>query len=724
MKKRIVRIAIYIAAIFISVSLLIGEFSFFSKAFDIRFDEQARIHLDTVAGQLSTSFAKAHILTDSITSHLTSQLLSKPEISKMMTEIVGSYPINGLFFTIDSPARQVYSLLYSAKTGFIDIPPGNENYKEYTRQTLVKGCSWWTFPMMDELMGERIVGCCVPFRAKSGESGVVMVIYNTTHLYDRLQNMGLNRFGLPYMMDSLTYFVAHPVDEIRSLAELADNYHDSVLKTLVNDLRIGNLTQKNYTHDNTVTGKKCSEILAPIAGMGWIVGLSVYDGHSLESASYRQAMKRSGIRIIIYLVITLILLLIVINEQFFRCRKPQLYYSSLPFVSLCVITAVIAIYDSFPVNGYLSDQQEYDKDVFEQTHLDASQRKLLDEKGIKEKWDPRRIVDSRSLATFINGYGRQAQELYGEPTRLIPTGIHIQAIEFDNSCEIRVSGILWQKFLNEESAGSAYHTHEYPKKGILFPGARISSYELADSIDIFLDGHSGILCRWNFDIDIPQKLSNKLFPFGTNELSLPLWSADLDDNTLIVPDLEAYKQTFPDICPGLASNLSISGWNIVDSYYSYSIESYLTNFGNTYMRGVNRFPELIFNVSVSRKFLDSLVCKIIPLSVVLVLLFTILFVRNDSDGFNNIIGCSGLFFVLILDHINLRESVTSGGIMYLEFCYFFTYLLLLLITVTSFRVDSGSSSEKFLKITNTILMRYFWTIILGLMAITTIVRFY
>lgn len=709
---------------FIIWSLLIGEFTFFSKALDIRFEEQARTKLNTVAEQLSTSLANAHLLTDSITSSLTSQSFAKSHIKNMMIGVVDSYPIDGLFFTIDSPAKRSYSLLYSSKRGFMDIPHGNETYKEYAHWTLAKGCSWWTSPIMDELMGERIVACCVPFWANSDETGIVMVIYNTTHMYDRLQGMGLNRYGLPYIIDSETYFVAHPVDETRSLAQLANDYNDPTLITLANNLLSDNPTLKSYTHNNTVTVQQCTEILASIAETGWVAGLSVYDGHSLESASYRQAMKQSAIRMLIYLVITFIILLVFINDRFFRFHLPQLYYYSLPFVFLGVIISIIVIYNFFPVNGYLSDQQEYDKAVFEPIHLEASQRKLLDEKGIKEKWDPRRIVDSHSLTTFTDGYSTQAQGLYGESMKLIPTGIYVQSIQFNNSYEIRVSGILWQKFINDNSVCSKYHTSEYPKKGITFPGARVDSYELTDSIDIFIDGHHGTLYRWTFDIDIPQKLSSKLFPFGTSELRLPLWSADLDDNTLIVPDLDSYKQTFPDICPGIDNNLSISGWDIVNSYYSYSIESYLTNFGNTYMRGVNRFPELVFNVSVTRKFLDSLVCKIIPLLVVLVLLFAILFVRNDSDAFNNIIGCSGLFFVLVFDHINLRESVASGDIMYLEYCYFFSYLLLLLITVTSFRIESESKAGKLLEITNTILMRYFWVIIFGLLTMATIVKFY
>lgn len=258
----------------------------------------------------------------------------------------------------------------------------------------------------------------------------------------------------------------------------------------------------------------------------------------------------------------------------------------------------------------------------------------------------------------------------------------------------------------------------------MFPGAQINEYRQTDSIPIFIDGRSAILCRWVFDIDMPQKFSHSLFPFGKNELRLPLWSVDLDDNTVIIPDLEAERQTYPDICPGLGNNFAINGWNILSSYYSYTLESYLSNFGNSDMRGINRFPELTFNVPISRKFFDSLVCKIIPILIILVLLFTILFVRKDDDGFNNVIGCSGLFFVLVFDHINLRESVLSDRIMYLEYCYFLTYLLLLLITVTSFRIENDSPVSKYLRMTDKLLKHYFWVIFFGFMAMTTILKFY
>jgi preprotein translocase subunit SecG len=191
----------------------------------------------------------------------------------------------------------------------------------------------------------------------------------------------------------------------------------------------------------------------------------------------------------------------------------------------------------------------------------------------------------------------------------------------------------------------------------------------------------------------------------------------LDDNTILTPDLESYKQIYPTDIPGLDNHFHIKGWDVSGSYYSYSMESYLCNFGNPDIYGINKFPELIFNISISRKFIDILICKIVPLMVVLVLLFTILFVRVKSDGFNNIIGCSGLFFVLVLDHINLRENVLSEQIMYLEYCYFFSYILLLLITITSF--DMSKNGHSYNSWVDTVLKKYFWTVIFGAMAVVT-----
>ncbi len=557
---------------------------------------------------------------------------------------------------------------------------------------------------------------------------MVLVIYRTAHIYKRLLQFGLSRYGLPYIIDSTTAFIAHPLDEVRSLGELGEDYNDPVLIKLKQDLTVNRRLGESYFHRNTVTGQWCNEVFSSIKETGWLMGLSVYNGRSLESESYRQSMKQCAIRIISCAAMGLVLLLIFMDQYFFFTRRSQFFAYFLPAVFFGVIVGVISVYNRFPVNGervapYISG------DSFERIKTNTVAQDFLTKKRIYHKWDPKRIADIKSLDNFLNSYKEQSQKQYKEPVRSIPTGLYIHAIQFVNSYEIRVAGSVWQKFLSRDSKGlkiqkQKYHWDSYPKKGILFPGAQINEYEQADSLSILMEGNKATLYRWRFDVNLPQQLSYALFPFGKNELVLPVWSADLDDNTVLTPDLESYKQLYPDICPGLGNHFEINGWNISSSYYSYSMESYLCDFGNTDMYGLNRFPELVFNISISRKFLDILVCKIVPIFVVWVLLFTILFVRDNDDGFNNVIGCSGLFFVLVFDHINLRQSVLSESIMYLEYCYFFTYLLLLLITVTSFQLETETKIVSSLQWTDSILKRYFWAIITGLMAVTTILRFY
>jgi hypothetical protein len=537
-------------------------------------------------------------------------------------------------------------------------------------------------------------------------------MYEATAIYHLLHETGLTRFCLPYVMDSLTNFVAHPLDETRSLLELAKNYSDKTLIQMSEDVINRRPLNDKYIHINTVTKKKCNERLLPVDKTGWLLGVSVYDGVPLETAEYQKAMRQAYIQMIIYCAILLMLLFVWLNDNKISTGANSLYML-FPVVLLVMMIAIVVAYNRFP--------QQSEKEVsLGDTSFSKTETRF-------NKWEQRRIVDKQSLNSFIDVYQRESMELYNESAKIIPTGVYIYSVEFLDSHAIKVTGTFWQKYLQTgvaypEEIQSLYHFDTYEKKGLFFPGGHVSGIEQTDTAGIVLDNYPAMLFRWNFDIEIEQQLSYSLYPFGKNDISLTLWSNNLDDNTVMTPDLDSYKQIYPTDCPGLDNHFRIRGWDIAGAYYSYSMESYLCNFGNTNIYGINLFPELIYNISISRKFIDILICKIVPLIVVLVLLFTILFVRITSDGFNNIIGCSGLFFVLVLDHINLRESVLSEQIMYLEFCYFFSYILLLLITITSF--DISKSGHSYNTWVDNVLKQYFWTIIFGAMSIITIVFFW
>jgi hypothetical protein len=726
--KRLVLEKIIGIAVFTGLLILIAdELSFFHTARNISFEEPAREKLSASAQALDSAFSKIKIVTDSIFGNIEGESLEKASVQKQMEKLVNLYPIDGLFFAFENKdIRNSYALLFSKCSGFIEVPnlfeeSVDNQYKKWYYETYEKGQAWWIDPVSEKLFGERIVGCCLPLSLKGGEKGFAMIIYNSTRIYERLQQFGLSRYGLPYIMDSTTVFIAHPLDETRSLGQLGEDYADHVLVRLTEDLTIRKKLKDDYIHRNTVTGQLCKENFAPINETGWLLGLSVYDGGSLESKIYQYSMKCCLIHLLLLGSLWIIVVIFFISQWL---KKQACFSYILPFLFFGIIIGIIAAYNRFPVNNY-SAQGNYLNSIFEQIKINQEEQDFLNKYKIYNKWDPQRIVDYNSLYKFIDRYREESLKLYDDPVKIIPTGLYLHSIQFVNSYEIRVSGILWQKFEvsdTGENNKSIFHSPDYPGKGILFPGAQINEYEQTDTL--FAGEKKMVLYRWNFDINIPQQLSYSLFPFGKNNITLPLWSVNLDDNTILIPDMESYKQLYPDVCPGLGNNFKINGWNILSTYYSYAMESYLCNFGNTDIYGINRFPELMFNISVSREFINSLVCKIIPIGVVLVFLFTILFVRDNSDGFNNIIGCSGLFFVLVFDHINLRETVLSDGIMYLEYCYFFTYVLLLLVTLTSFQSENNVKVKEYLQGSNRMLKRFFWIFVFGTMAITTLFIFY
>ncbi len=735
--NRTIAIALWIAV----AAFFLQEYRFFAKARDIHFEEAARDKLKNAAERLDTTFRMARMLSGNISTGLSEpDSLNKKYIKELMKKYCSRYPIDGLFFALENVGNgnrsESYAIVMEKEKEFmyseIDDFYTLENtglYKKWYTETLKKDTAIWRGPVYDDLLGTRIIACCVPIYPENGrKKGMVAVIYRTSLFYKRIHHMGLSRYGLPYIMDSSTHFVAHPLDEVRSLRELAKENDDLTLLEMSDDIKLGKLFSKDYIHVNTVTQKICNEVFHPLKETSWFFGLSVYNGYSLESATYHKAMKQSYIRLILYALFFVLILLTFMGNEISKFQYSVYYYAAFPLLFFVGIAMIIGAYNRYPFHKKTSVLTENNTN-FEQIKIAKENQTFLDNQKIYNKWDPTRIVDIQSLNIFLDNYRNESCETQSEPVKIIPTGIYLNSLQFLSSYELKMTGFCWQKFLTADVPHSkellnTYHLSDYDKAGVIFPGSTVNTYELVDSLPILLEGEAGILYRWKFDIEITQHLSYALYPFGKNNIVLPIWSTGLDDNTLLTPDLNAYKQLYPDVCPGLANNFYINGWNVYSTFFSYSLESYLCDFGNAEIIGSNRFPELMFNIDISRKFIDIVVCKIIPLLVVLVLLFTILFVRDDDDGFNNIIGCSGLFFVLVFDHINLRETIMSDSIMYLEYCYFFTYLLLLVITVTSFHVETNSKIKQYYQWADKSLKKFFWAVIFGMMLMATVLIFY
>jgi len=654
---------------------------------NIKFEYYAKESLQAVADELNLLFSE----TDAFYNEILPLLESKTDFNEL-NQFVNTRK-NELF------ADEIY---------FIEIDSDLKTKPDWLKEVIDKNINEniWGGPVFDSSIGKRIAYYIIPYN--KNETYIVF-IYSSSKIYKKLLQTDISRFGIPYIMNNLTYFIAHPLGETRSLLQLGYENNNKVLIRLSDDVIQGKKLGNNYHHINTITKQTASEILIKLDKTGWFLGFITYDGKSLESAEYQTTLRRW-----IILLVFIVSVLLIITWHLFACDKiKKIIILVYPAALLVILVSIISAYNIYPL-----ETVNYNKtNEFSETHLQE----------IYPKWDMRRLISQNSLQAFIRDYQYESEILYGEYAKLIPTGVYFYGADFINPYTIRLTGTFWQKFLilgenYPQEMLDIYYYEDFDKKGVFLPGAYINKIDQTDITETMIGDYPMRLFRWNFDIESVQKLSYSLYPFGKNNIELTFWANDIDSNVILVPDLDGYMQLYPTAKPGIDRYFHLKSWDVYSSYFTYKMESYLSNFGNIDIQGVNQFPELIFCISIMRRFGDILIGKVIPLTIVLLLLFTILFVRDRSDGFNNIIGCSGLFFVLIIDHINLRESIAPEEIMFLEFAYFLSYALLLFVAVTSF--DIFKRGEKYSIKLDSIIRKYFWTFVMGVMTIVTAVRFW
>lgn len=132
---------------------------------------------------------------------------------------------------------------------------------------------------------------------------------------------------------------------------------------------------------------------------------------------------------------------------------------------------------------------------------------------------------------------------------------------------------------------------------------------------------------------------------------------------------------------GLAKNLSISDWNVLGTFFSYEeVEN------NNY--------NLTFNIYVKRNILAPFISNLLPFFVIIgLLLVLILLIPKDKEKLNIdffLGSISGLFFTILISQNSLREDISTGEILYLDYFYFFLYFILIftIILIFLYKINS------------------------------------
>ncbi len=319
------------------------------------------------------------------------------------------------------------------------------------------------------------------------------------------------------------------------------------------------------------------------------------------------------------------------------------------------------------------------------------------------------------------------------PQKRIPTAVFIQSLNFNSSSQVNLTGYISQ--IHAQSKYKGIPGEEIPV-GFIFPEAVESGSNIEPKFayrEQIKDNKEVIV--WYFEATLKQKFDYSKYPFDHKTVWIRFWSKDFLRKTILVPDFSSYKSTKVDDAFGYDENIVLGQWQLLETFFDFHQEDYNTHFGTYGKAYQNNQPELYFNIVIKRRFLNSFVVYIIPLLTIASLAFaTLLMMTKDekqasTHGINTsgVIGvCSGLFFLVLLSQVQIREQFAGSNIVYLEFLYPIMNITLLGVAANSY-IFSHKNTEKYLAFRwihyedNLIPKLLYWPVLLGSVTIMSAV---
>jgi len=446
-----------------------------------------------------------------------------------------------------------------------------------------------------------------------------------------------------------------------------------------------------YDHFNyEISGQTFSVYFAPVADTGWwaaiVLDLSVIDETSDNMRRIRHT--RTGL-VIAEMIFVFGLLLLVLRVDKFAVTK--LWIASIGFAVLCIIAV-----------GYLL-----------WLNIDSELREDSDDV----------VVKNRAISGKVQ---IQYEEQEEQEWISIPTGVFVQSAEFSSANDVTITGFIWQRY-DDSLPMWLKPDPDQPEPGFVLPESEQTDVHLAYQ----REQGSSRLYGWYFSAVLRQEFDYLHYPFDLENVWIRMWHKEIGRGVILTPDLGAYDSLVPEKLPGLElQDFVLEGWDIMASFFSYRFNSYNTNWGINDYAGQKDIPELYFNISLKRNFVNAFIMNFITLTVVAFLLFAVLLtIRAKPDtaslmGFNvsGVLGfCAALFFVVILAHTSLRESLAAQQLVYLEYFYFIMYGAFLGVSINAILVASETRSVWIRFGDNAIARWLFWPLLgLSLLVITLI----
>jgi hypothetical protein len=511
----------------------------------------------------------------------------------------------------------------------------------------MQGLPIWLRPHFDKHRGQALVTYGVPLREPGGSGepvGVMFATYALSVFQGLLDSLDLGQNGYSFVLSSERRFVLHPN---RDFSEQQTSL-DSLLERVANPREVNSIEIAIRDPTSTAafvdpdTGLASRMFFRGVAGTNWTLGVVLADRDVLMPA---RIAHRKLINVALVLSISVVLLAVAL-ARLDRDATRGLWIVSSVVAGCCILVGMFMI-------------------------ALAMRQQLPDGDNVT------RITNWNTLNRFMSEQRRRTLIQREEVPLFIPTGIYIQSAFFEGASNVGVSGYVWQRYTKG--------IHDGIQRGFIMPEAAIATISGAYTIE---DGDADLV-RWNFNATVHQEFDYSNYPFDSERVAIDLRHTEFTKNIILVPDLESYKLMSPAAKPGLFEGIQLSGWNIGDSSFNYLNENYKTSFGLRDFAGLTNYPNLYFGFDIRKEITGPFVANMLPLLVVTILLFAILFLGTGDDRYKGRLGfaldviaaCAGFFLVAILLHIALRRDLAARDIFYLEYFYFVTYAMILYVTV-------------------------------------------
>jgi len=689
------------------IALIISLYCFFALHKNIRKAEETAVAAKTslIQQQIDHILYTTQLVIGSIVYDINFNRLEKEDIIKRLERDIQQNPfISGISITYAPYAYEKNKKLFGryvnrTATG-TEIFNLDEIY-DYTSKTIASGSfgvfyldtlakkgSVWINPTIETLSKKYTTACSEEFYETHDKTnklaGVVTVFVDMQTISNTIESIAINTSSPSYLLSNNGVFIYRPkphtiYGEKNTIINMAKLNGSAGLITLWEN-RQKNLEKFMPFYDESIKKTKLAFFL-PIAKANWFIGLflskNIFLPPTLQLRHY-------------YMMILFCLTFFIICSLMVCSRLYNYMYGT--YLS-SLYTLLVPLIICFFLLLYIS----YKYQTFQGTNKIP-------------------ITDQIQLDQFITEKKEIATIIHEDALIPLPTGIEINSLEIAGIQNVKISGIIWQKY------------DDILHKGII-PGVYFKEASGDVTLKKIYETHIGTTktVGWNFFILIPFYMREKLYPLDANQVSIAIEHPDVSRNILLVPDVAGYGTMQPSTLPGIISNFKLLGFDLQESFFNFETLQIKSTRGSEEFGQATSYITLKFNIILVRRIMYALLVFFLPIFIIMfaIYAFFIMGEKIKLDAFQMLTAYTGFLLTIVFLHRALRDQTATGTIMYIEYFFFLTYFMIFVfilnIILEYMDIRVAKSLSAVLKL---FYKKFFWELQLLMSIIITTIIFY